>query len=266
MTVTVTYSVRAFFGNLGAYTYGVPQKAIVPLDDIEAQFLNLDTAEVLTNVGAQVEITDPNGVVTTLTATADEILPNETDTLRFDSYTPSDVGVYQLVYTNDLNNDSLFGSFEITDYTFKVDQGPDAGNICTWPEDCWFSYGYPYQGFIDNNLRYDIGNVYFTGDETATATHATFSIANADSLYTGDAESDLFTIILYDIDGVTGDEDSYEEFVPVGFTSYSLTGEEDIYGLITVPFEDAIELDTNSTYMLMVQYDGLNAGLAVPAG
>ena len=264
-TVTATFAVRGFSGDLGPYAYATPQNQILPLDEIQSSFLNLDTINALTDVEGKVEITDPGGNVTTLTNVIDSIKPDSTGTFLFDDYVPSDVGSYSMVYTNSVSLDTLNKTFEITDYTFQMDNG----NIPEWPVDSWIAQS--NQGFVDDGLRYDFGNFYLTGPDGGVATHVTFSIGNPDSLFTGFADADQFTILLFDADedgdgvGPAGAETTYEDVGPVvGFGAYILTGEEGPYDLLTVELDDPVALKADGQYMVMVQYDGINAGLGIP--
>jgi hypothetical protein len=265
-TITATFSIRSFFGELGPYTFGTPKDQIVPMGDIEVQMLNVNTVDPILNAMAQVDIIDPVGEVTTLTSTLAEIAPTAFGTFEFDDYLPDLVGEYTMIFTNSLSEDSLTRNFVITDHTFQMDNG----NIPEWPVDSWIANS--YAGFVTDGLRYDIGNYYLTGSEGGVATYATFSLGNPDSLYTGDPESDLFTIILFDADpnndgiGPPGDLADYDpnELIPVAFTSYALTGEETEYELITVEFDEPAELKPDGQYLLMVQYDGTNSALGIP--
>lgn len=265
-SVTATFQVRSFFGDIGPYAYGTPKDQVIPLDNIQVDLLNLNDTAAVYNVQGQVDIIPPGGSVVTLTATIDSIAAATSATIEFDDYTPGDVGTYEMIYTNSLTEDTLRRSFEITDYTFQMDNG----DICTWPADCWIGYGYPYTDFIETDfLEHDWGNVYFTGPNGGTATHFSFSIGNPDSLYTGDPASDVFTLILYDADpdgdgSIPGDESTYDNFTPVGFATYVLTGDETPYEVLTIELELPIVLDANGLYLLMVQYNGVNSGLGIP--
>ena len=264
-SVIATFQVRSFYGELGPYAYGTPKDQIIPLDNIQVDLLNLNDTDPVFDVVGNVDITDPAGTVTTLTATLDSIAPASSATIEFADYLPSDVGSYEMVFTNSLTEDTIRRVFEITDYTYQIDNG----NICTWPADCWIGYGYPYTDFVETDfLVHEWGNVYFAGPNGGTATHASFSIGNPDSLYTGDPSADVFTIILYDADTdgdgtIPGDEANYDNFAPVGFTTYVLTGEETPYEVLTVELEAPVTLNPNGVYLLMVGYNGVNSGLGI---
>lgn len=262
--VIATFAVRSYFGQLGPYAYSTPQSQILPMDEIQSEILNLDTANVLMDVMGTVEIEDPSGTVTTLTTMIDEIQPSTIDTFQFDDYIPSDVGIYSMTFTNSANMDTLTRQFEITDYTFAIDNN----DIPAWPVDSWIAAG--NDGFVEDNLRYDFGSFYLTGPDGAVATHVTFALGNPDSLFTGYEDADVFSILIYDADD---DEDgvantaatSYEDLGPVvGFGAYILDGTETEYQLLTVELDEPLTLKANGQYAVMVQYDGINAGLGIP--
>ncbi len=261
-TIIATFQVRSFFGDLGPYAYGTPKDQVVPLDKIQVDLLNINDSLPVLNISAKVEIVEPDGNIVTLNASKDTILPASVATIEFDDYLPEKAGAYQMVFTNSLTGDTLARAFEITDYTFQMDNGA----ICTWPTDCWIST--TDEDFVTNFLVYDFGNVYYTGANEGTVTHFSFSLGNPDSLYTGDPLSDVFTLTLFDADpdgdGVVGAETTYDNFTPIGFQSYVLTGEEGPYEVLTMELENPIILPANGIYLLMVQYNGVNSALGIP--
>ena len=258
-SVTSTFRVNTFYNNIGPYAYGTPLDHILPIDEIQVNLLNTDTAEAILNTTLTVDITDPSGGTTTLTEMVDSIYPIEDRIVQFEDYVPSEMGTYTMVFGNSLSSDQLETTFKITADTWHMDDE----NINDWiaPSD---------QGFIDDGLRYDFGSTYLTGPAGGIATHATFMLENAAELYTGDADSDLFQIRLYDMDpdgdgvGPDGTETDYSNFQVVGFADYNLTGTENAYDEIIVEFDDPAVLKANGQYALMVQYDGVNAGLGIP--
>ncbi len=268
-SVTASFEVRSFGNAVAAYSYHTPESEILPLTDMSVRYINLNT-DTLPSMTLTVAITDPNGQVTTIEEEVTDI-PGQTviDWIFDTPYTPEAVGTYTAKFTNSENTEELSSTFVITPYTYAQDNNDvqvntDAG---------WIAPG--NQAFIDGGFRYDFGNFYRTGADVQTATHMSFMLANPDSLFSGDPEADAFQIILYDADpdgngDVPGDADSYDALnetgggaVYVGIASYSLTGEEQPYDMLTVEFEDPITLDANKIYLLMVQYDGVASGLGI---
>lgn len=260
-----TFRVRGFFGALGPYAYSTPESQILPMDEIQSTLLNIDTANTLLDVMGTVEITDPDGMMTTLTSTIDSLKPDSTGIFQFDDYVPTIQGIYSMVYTNSVTTDTISREFKIDDFTFSIDNN----DIPAWPTDTWIAS--TNEGFVEDNLVYDFGAFYLTGPDGGTATHVTFALGNPDSLFTGYEDADVFTIIIIDADsdddgvGPIGGEMAYEDVGPiVGFGAYILNGEETEYQLLDVELDEPLELKPNGQYLVMVQYNGVNAGLGIP--
>lgn len=265
-TVIATFQVREFFGELGPNEYATPLSQVRPMDSIQVDVLNLDSDNPLLDISAQVVITDPSNNETTLTSAIDTIRPEEIHSFEFEAYTPTEVGLYNMVYTNSLTPDTLERQFEITEFTFQKDNG----NIPEWPVDSWIAQS--NQNFVDEALLiYDIGSLYFTPNETK-ATHFTFSIGNPDSLYRAfnPPPAHRFELVLYDTDpdgdgiGVLGEHENYDNYEQVASEFYVLTGTEEPYDLLTVALEEPVTLKAGGQYLLMVKYNGINSALGIP--
>ncbi len=256
--INAEFRVSAFNSNFGPYSYGTPVDHIIPIDEIQVSLLNVDPVVPQLNTTVTVEVLDPNGMTTTLTEMLDSIQPLENAVVQFEDYVPSAVGTYTMTFNNSINTDVLTNTFKITDDTWHMDN--ENINETIEPSD---------QVFIDNGLRYDFGNVYLAGPDEDVAIAATFMLGNAAEIYTGDEDSDLFQIRLYDLDPdgdgmVDENATDYSSFQVVGFADYSLTGNEGAFEPIEVVFDDPAILKANGQYALMVQYDGVNAGLGIP--
>jgi PA domain-containing protein/type IX secretion system substrate protein len=263
--ITATFEVRPFGAPLHAYSYHTPQSGIVPMANVGITYTNLNEADTLPNLTLTADITDPNSVTTTLTEDLTDVGPLTVNAVTFaDPYLPEAVGEYNVVYSNSNDPITVERKFVITDYTYAQDNDDIVDFI--FPGN---------QGFIDDGYRYDFGNFYRTGDQEQITTHMTFSLANPDSLFTGEPESDVFQIRLYDADpdgngDVPGDADSYDALdesgggaVIEGFVDYVLDGTEQPYDMLTVEFDEPVILGANKIYLLMVQYDGLNAATGI---
>lgn len=271
--VTATFTVRAFGGPRTAYSYHTPLPAVKPLEDIGVTFLNIDNVMTIPSVTINAAITAPNGNVTTLSQEITNVAPLSVNNVKFDdSYTPSMVGNYSVKFTNSLTADEITQDFVITDYTFALDNGivtpntngtiePDSAN------------------FVDvYNLQYDMGNVYRIGPNPVVATHMSFMISNPDELYTGTPAADRFDIVLYNADpdgngsipypaGLTSYNALNENGgpnIPVAATEYVLSQDDQGFEFITVEFPDPVTLAANGLYLIMVQYNGTEAGSAIP--
>ncbi|MEL7020737.1 MAG: PA domain-containing protein, partial [Bacteroidota bacterium] len=261
-TMSATFKVSFAFDAFGPLNYATPLSQVSPLNNIEFSVFNPSPTDAATDVEASIEILQPDGSVFDETVTA-SIEPLTQTAFVFSPYTPSQVGEYVITYTNTLNEDVLTRTFTVSDFTFAADNGnidrSAAGTIEPSSE-----------GFVEDGLNYDAGIFYLTGAEQSLATHASFMIGNPADLFTGDADADIFTIILYDtdsdMDGVTNIAGgvTYDDLLPVGFGTYSLTGQEQPFDLLTVQFDDPVDLRANNQYILMVRYNGALAGIGIP--
>ena len=252
------FEIQNLYDQFGPYAYYTPQSQIIPLDEIQVNFFNDDDSLTVTTT-VTVDITDPAGTVTSYSETVD-VGPVGDSTIQFPDYVPVEKGAYSIVYKNDFNSDELRQDFEITDYTFGVDAGPDANG-----EYGWISPG--DQGFIDDGSKYDFGSTFIAGAD-GMATHITFGLNNPDLLFTGNPTADVFTVVLYDVDPtgttpLTGQEDSYDSFGLLEFGGYTLTGNEQPGELIDVEFFAPVALEEGKVYLAVVQYDGNNAGIGI---
>lgn len=263
-TVIGTFQVRAFFGELGPENYGTPMSQIRPMENISVNLLNIDPETPILDASASVDIIAPDGTETKLTAEIDTIQPDGIHTFEFETFTPDQMGVYEMIYANSLTLDTLMRRFEVTEFTFQKDNG----DIPEWPADSWIAP--TNEGFLEDLLIYDFGNYYELASEPSVATHVTFSIANPDSLYTGFEDADMFMLTLFDTDpdgdgvGAVAGQIDYSEYEEVATAIYILSGEEEPYDLLTVPFIEPVPLKADGKYLLMARYDGVNAALGIP--
>jgi hypothetical protein len=238
------------------YHYAVPSSQILTLDEMDITVYNNSNHDE-TNVVATVEITDPNGVVTTLTENVSTISANTDSTISFlSTYTPVDTGVYNAVFTvvadsATFSNETLSQEFKITEYTYANDNGNSIGSITP-------------SGF-DQTFRYDVGNFFFT-ENAGTVTHVSFGLEVPDSI-----DGETLDIILYDATGVTLDGADYADFTTIAFTSYTvdaatMAGNDTVVVELSPFVGSAIDLVADGTYLITIQYDALNsaAGNASP--
>ena len=254
-----TFRVNTFYNNTAPYAYGTPVEHILPLEEIQVNILNVDTVNQVLNTTVSVDITDPNGVVTTLTEIIDVIEPVEDRVVQFETYLPEIMGEYNMVFSNSIATETLETTFEITDCVWQMDNN----NVVDW-------IAQTPGGFVEDGLRYDIGSTYLTGEIEDEVFMMSFMLENPTELYTGDEDSDLFQIRLYDMDpdgdgvGPDGSEADYSSFQVVGFADYSLNGNEQPYEPIFVEFDTPVQLKANGQYLIMVKYSGISSGLGIP--
>jgi len=257
------FKVSFSFSEGGPLTFGTPLSQVQPLEFIGFETFNPSETNTVFDVTASAVITTPSGSVT-LSSKLDSIPPLTPGLFEFGNFTPQEIGDYTITFTNSLNDDVLTRNFSVTDNTFQVDNGNiiENTNGTIEPSD---------ENFISNGLRYDEGTYYKTGPDGGTATFASFMISNSDELFTGDPESDVFGITLYDTDpdddGVINlaltDED-LSNLEIAGFSSYILQENDQPFDLFTVPFDEPVNLKPNHQYLVMVQYDGTNSALGIP--
>ncbi len=271
--VTATFTVRAFGGPRTAYSYHTPLPAVKPMEDIGVTFLNTDAVNTIPSVTINAEITAPGGSTTTLSQALNSVAPLSVNNVKFDdAYTPTAIGTYNVKFTNSLTPDEIEQSFVITDYTFAMDNGDIIPNTngTIEPDSANFVNVYGFQ--------YDMGNVYRTGPTAVMATHMSFMISNPDELYQGDPNADRFDIVLYNADpdgngktpypaalaNYNGLNENGGPLIPVTATEYLITPDDQGFEFITVEFPSPVTLAANKMYLIMVQYNGLEAGTGIP--
>lgn len=271
--VTATFTVRAFGGPRTAYSYHTPLAAVIPLEDIGVTFLNIDNVATIPSVTINAAITAPNGTTTTLSQDIVNVAPLSVNNVKFDdSYTPSMIGTYSVKFTNSVTPDEISQDFVVTDYTFALDNGNIVTNTngTIEPDSATFVNTYLFQ--------YDIGNVYRIGSSPVIATHMSFMISNPEELYTGSAAADRFDIVLYNADpdgngsipypaaltSYNGLNENGGPSIPITATEYVISQDDQGFEFITVEFPDPVTLAANGMYLLMVQYNGSEAGNAIP--
>ncbi len=274
--VTIIFEVKPIGGPVHYYSYQTPVAGITPLKDVSINFVNTSATTVVPSITIDAKFTDPTGQETTISQTATDIPPLSFNNIKFDeAYTPAGgPGEYTVEFSNSFNAEKLTGTFVITDYTYAQDN-----NVIDTT-----TSGGSYNGTLEPseenfvneyNLTYDFGNFYRTGPEPLTATHATFVLGSYNELWTGDPEADVFKIRIYDADpdgnGVVPDATTYDELneaggenLPIGGADYLLNGSTPDFTVTTVELDDPITLQPNKIYLVMVQYNGISAGIGIP--
>lgn len=262
-TVNACFFVPSIDNARGLYTYAVPKDQLLTLETFEMDVFNNGTADE-TNVVGYVEITDPNGTVSTISESMGTIAAGSQVALAFTgSYTPpltpgttyGVTGRYTVKYslTSDQGSyaaDTVIQYFDVTDHMFRND---DDQSTITTPNP-----GASYQ------LRYDIGNIYYPSS-AGVATHASFVLTNP-----GYMHGEPMDVILYESLG--GTDYTAGTFPIIGFTSIvidsTIHGVNDTIVVPITPFAGAQnDLIADSSYIVTVQYDALNgAGLSDPPG
>jgi hypothetical protein len=261
--VSASFTIKSFYDPITSFSYHTPLSDAVEFNSIGARYVNPSSDEVEVTLTAV--ITSPTGVETTLTGS--KAIPSLQDSLVTvdGGFTPTELGEYNVVLTNDQNAEVLESKFITTDYTFATNS-----EITT-------SVGPSATQFLDAGFNYQVGSLAIMDGDGAVATYASFGIANAASIFTGDPDADQIAIVLYDgdfnddglIDFAGGVTSSFNDLAPVALATYTITGQEDPEALIFVEWEDLtdgdnlVELKPDGAYYTVLAYDGTEAGLGV---
>jgi hypothetical protein len=271
--ITATFEVRSFGGPRTAYAYQTPQEGIRPMENIGVTFINISNSSSIPSATISAEITDPSGQTTTLNETLLDVAPLSVNTVVFaESYTPSEVGTYNVLFKNSVTSDELEQSFVISDdHTFALDNGNLIPNTNGTLE-------LDSASFVDAGFRFDIGNVYRTGANPIQATHMTFVLGNHSELYTGEASSDVMYINIYtaDPDGngsipypaafssYAGLNENGGPLIPIASTEYVIQETDQDFQFTTIELPSPVTLAANKMYLVTVEYNGLKAGSGIP--
>ena len=252
------FSIRLLENSTSLNHYVSPQSQIKSLTGLSVTVSNRDTFTE-TNLTISAIITNPNGIVTTLTENIAQLPPNSDSIVSFSSlYTPpkpTAVGEYEIKFTvssdsTTYNNKSAKQIFIVSPYTWANDNGENV--VALFPP--------PAQFTID--LRYDIGNIYTTKN-TGIVTHASFGLAQPLIM-----DGEVLNLVLYDIDtdldGIIDGSD-YIDFNPIATATYTVDA-------LVMPSWDTVVVELNpisgseitlnsgGMYMITVQYDALANG------
>ncbi|MGK0364166.1 MAG: hypothetical protein ACI85O_001223 [Saprospiraceae bacterium] len=271
--VNVTIGVKEFVDASAANTYETPVKNIVPLMGLGATiFVQENTPVTITW-----EVTDPNGVMTTLTTTEDATAGAANgNTFSVDEpYIPEAVGTYTVLVSNDVNEEILNTEFIITEDTdvFALDNGVIDGDVTIASGDAWTM---PAAG--DGNI-FDANIVIRAGMTSVEIQTVEFGLSNWAEMLT-DAEGPVeFTFQIFDMDPeldgtlvdfpAGGSDYSVFENTPVAFNIYTVTADEvdgetttvslDAFGNGTYPI-----VPSGGAYLVSMQYRGQSANNGIP--
>ncbi len=265
-TVEVCYILPNVTSPFVAAAYATPSAQVDSIDLMSHTAFNRGTDTIFGMV-IKADISGPNGYTNSIVTPAPPLEPGFSGLVFFDTYLPPNVpGKYDVVMSNNLyteSRDTLRRSFEVTDYTFAVD------NLNLIDARLWNNTSFQAGGLI-----YQTGALYFTGPNQGVATYSSFGISNIDSIYTGNSVADVINVLLYDADS---DDDGILNFQAGGFDdisgdvvalgSYILQGTETFSDLVHVPLEDFFigggeppMLKANHAYYISLLYDGTENG------
>ena len=248
----------------GGYAYATPITQADTVDLISMGCVN--RSGVSQDYAVKVEITDPNGVSTTITATQ-FIEAGADSVIVFSPYVPVNpkIGTYKMVYTAELATnagDTLTREFIYTPLTYATDNlrisGAAANNA----------------SFVAAGNKYSALSLYRTGDAGLTVKNATFAINNAAAVAVADPAANVVSLLLLDADpddnGTTdqGTGVTAVDALPfVAFADYTFDAALKADSLVNVelsPIDGSeVTLKPNHFYYLRALYDGNQANSGI---
>ena len=223
-----------------------------PLSQVDSMFaiFSITNRGVLdqTNLSLKVEVTSSNGQTATATQTIPALAKGGRDTVLFENlFLPRDTGVYNIRLSvtspnqdQDTTNNKVNEPYLVTPNIFSKDDTRIVS--ATQP------------GEIRGDL-WEIGNFYQIIKGGFEAHEAVFSVASNNNAHWGKSVSVLLYKIKENSDNVFDDKDV--EIVGYGFHEFK---NEPNFTLVTTPLlsistnNQGVTLDSNTSYMLMVQY------------
>ena len=265
-SLEICFLLPRFYEASGPYHYATPVTQVDTLSNIGVRYVNRAGVD-QENVEVKAEITEPDGNVVTLTATADVLSVGVDTVIFFPPYLPAALkGTLQVLFTNNQyteSRDSLHYEFVQTDYTFATD------NLVNDPQ----GVGTTNANFISGDFIHQEGALCLTGPAGGLATYVTFGISNIDSVFVPDlpagGTANDVTVFIYDGDA---DDDgqidlsaSFDDLSQVGYGVYTMTGNEEDGVLIDVEVGDfltggPVVLEPRHPYYVSLYYNGLEAG------
>jgi hypothetical protein len=254
-TVVATFRKPSISNAVGFYQYETPQSQIRTLSGIKVDVTNV-TGSPVNNIISSVKITNPSGISTTLLDTIASLLPDITINSIFSgTYTPSAMGIYSMVFKSSLSNDSIIRTFKIGGNQFAQDEQTNY----TW-------LGLTDANFAAGNYRFDLGNFYYSGANSATVKKVSFSLFDG-NLYFGK----VFDLRLYEIPANLSTATDYSNFslLAVGADTIDASDTAD-YTLITKPLfdvntlADSVQLLPDRQYLIVVSHTGNGSILQSP--
>ena len=259
--VTVQFYPPKAYGEQSAYSYQTPLSQNIRLAEINSNFVNRVTSEQTFEVKAVLREPDGNTITDQQTIT----FPAGKDSTIFffqedGGFLPTKKGLHEVWFTTSQSTDpadSLYQKFEMTDYTYGLDNNELSEGI--EPSAATYLTNY--------NLQYGMGSTYKTGDGGTTTTMS-FALANPDSFAVGS----VFQITLYNMDpdgnGIietaAGVQTSMDAYSGIEVLDYAITGTEEPNEPIFVDWETPQDLLGNGFYMVAVRFDGLPYDNFVP--
>lgn len=236
----------------GPYAYYTPLSQVVPMDNISVRVINRSST-LAEDVEVALQITTPGGTVDEIKSVSNVGANDDVDFL-FEGYLPTEIGEYTMKFISGLDGNEIERKFEITEYTW----GMDNGNIDRSIEPT-------FEAFEAAGFFYQHGHLVLAGADAFT-THISFGLGNGAEMFSGDPSADLILFAIYDADKNGDNEvDDFNVFSDLGdpleIGIYEIKGNEVFENLIYAPFENPVMLKEGGIYYVSMAYDGVDAGL-----
>ncbi len=260
--VEVAFVLPSLSRPLAAYHFATPVQHVDTLRHIGVEFLNKADIE-LTNVVLKADITRPDGLTDALEKTL-PFVPAGLDTfIYFPGYLPPAIlGEFTVCFSNNhyaASTDTVLRKFTHTPYTFASD------NFSTAPASG--------PDFWENMIYQQNAALYFTGPTMDKATHITFGLANADSIFIPEPGANTIGLVLYDADADSDSEidltDNFQDLNVLSLVTYEFDGAEPANVEIHVPLVDLdnnpyVDLKPRHPYYASLFYNGEAAATGRP--
>lgn len=251
-----------------AYHYATPVSQVIDLRDIYMEYTNRDT-KAQSNIVAKVDITDPDGLITTLTAPVSYLEAGQTARIWFPPYKPvKKIGKFTATFSTNKyteSRDTLTRVFCHTPYTYATD------NLTLEPGGVG-----PYDRTLEPPfLVVQSASLYMSGPNGGEATYVSFGIANPDSVYVPNLDpfANAIVALLYDADkngdGVNDFANSFADLETniMAIAYLFLDGTQPADSILHLPLQDfwnptifGAKLKPDHPYYLSLIYDGQMAG------
>ena len=116
-TVTAAFDLTNMNANQAALAYQTPLSQAIPLNLISVSYFNDDSTKAV-SPDVTATIVGPGGTVLAQNTVTAEVGPRGDSTFLFPEFMPTEIGDYEVVFTNSLTPDTLRSPFVMSDFTF----------------------------------------------------------------------------------------------------------------------------------------------------
>jgi hypothetical protein len=217
-----------------------------------------NSSEAVVGANMTLEYISPSGVSTKFEETFDMPGGDTISTFLFNApYFPSEKGLYKIRMYGGFNpTDTVVGSYNVTDYTFGIDNG-------TWIN-AGAGLGQTKPSFGAEEQKWQHVTYFVTGNNPITATGVSFGLVTGSAAFQDrEVEVTLNEVDLSIVSDPAFTVSSISQLADIAVQIgdpyyYKMTGTENASRLITVPLKDGnsgIQLEPNTLYAVGVLYD-----------